>query len=253
MPLTRLRQVQRSLAEPVWLGERARNVVRRQFNRRKRGEFRLEDHVNKVVGWEDFAAQAFGLSVTELAVLEERIWLPEPEVGDDTAWESRKVLLKTLGIVVAAARPETVVETGVERGYSSATWLVNMSRFGAGQLHSIDLPRTDVDDPSEYTGRLVPHELRARWSLTLGPSRKELPTLLQRLGQIDVFLHDADHAYTAQLEEYRTAWPFIRPGGILISDDVDNFAFIEFCEQVGVIPWLLPRWTYGDVVGIARK
>lgn len=253
MGLTNAVQVRRLLSQPAWLGERARKIVRRQLSGRKRNEFRLEDYDDKVVSCEDFAVQAFGLSAAEVAVLEQRIWLPEPEMGDDTLWESRDILLKTIGMVVAAARPKTVVETGVERGYSSATWLVNMARVGTGQLHSVDLPRIDVDDPKTYTGQLVPLELRDEWHLVLGPSRKVLPVLLKRLGSIDVFLHDADHAYVAQLEEYKTVWSFVREGGFLISDDVDNTAFCEFAEQSGSVWWLLPRYTFGDAVGVLRK
>ena len=250
---TRVRGMWRALGEPAWLSERARKIVRRQVNVRKRNRFSLEDYDTQIVSWEEFTAQAFGASAAELAVLEQRIWLPEPEVGDDTPWESREVLLKTVGMVVAAAQPKIVVETGVERGYSSATWLVNMSRVGTGRLHSVDLPRTDVDDRNEYTGHLVPHELRDAWHLVLGPSRQVLPALLKQLGTIDVFLHDADHAYVAQLEEYRTVWPFIRPGGFLISDDVDNSAFVEFSEQAVAASWLLPRPAFGDAVGVLRK
>lgn len=253
MRCPRIRQARRSLGEPAWLGERVRKIVRRQRNERKRSKFRLEDYDDKLVSCEDFAVQAFGLSAAEVVVLEQRIWLPEPEIGDATHWESREVLLRTIGMVVAAASPKVVVETGVERGYSSATWLVNMSRVGTGRLHSIDLPRIDIDDPSAYTGQLVPYELRDVWHLMLGPSRKVLPTVLRQLGTIDVFLHDADHAYVAQLEEYKTVWPFVREGGFLISDDVDNTAFCEFAEQSGSVWWLLPRYTFGDAVGVLRK
>jgi predicted O-methyltransferase YrrM len=253
MRLASLRQLRRALRDHAWFGERTRKIIRRQFNESKRREFCLEDYDDKIVSWEQLAVEAFGLSAVELAALEQRIWLPKPHSEDDGQWESREVLLKTIGVVVAATRPAIVVETGVERGYSSATWLVNMSRVGAGQLHSIDLPRTDVADPKAHTGHLVPPELRDAWNLVFGPSRKALPMLLERLRTIDIFLHDADHAYPAQLEEYRTVWPFIRSGGFLISDDVDNSAFTEFSEETGAVSWLLPRWEFGDAVGVLRK
>jgi predicted O-methyltransferase YrrM len=128
-----------------------------------------------------------------------------------------------------------------------------MARAGTGVLYSIDMPRNGVADPHAYTGQAVPQDLRDDWHLVFGPSRKVLPRLLREVEMIDVFLHDADHAYRAQMEEYHTVWPFLRSGGFLISDDVDNSAFIEFAATTRAASWLLPRPAFGDAVGVLRK
>ena len=45
-----------------------------------------------------------------------------------------------------------------------------------------------------------------RWSLTIGRSQDELPTLLERLGEIDLFVHDSEHSYECMDFEFRAAW-----------------------------------------------
>ena len=60
-----------------------------------------------------------------------------------------------------------------------------------------------------------------------------LPAVLQDVGMIDIFIHDSLHTYDHMLFEYRTAWPHLRPGGILLSDDTDwNRAFPTFAAEV---------------------
>ncbi|MDA7857893.1 class I SAM-dependent methyltransferase [bacterium] len=57
--------------------------------------------------------------------------------------------------------------------------------------------------------------------------------LLQRVGEIDIFIHDSEHTYENMLWEYQTAFPFIKPGGILLSDDIlCSEAFHDFTKKV---------------------
>ena len=50
---------------------------------------------------------------------------------------------------------------------------------------------------------------------------------------IDVFIHDSLHTYDHMLSEYHAAYPRLRPGGLLISDDADwNHAFSQFMREV---------------------
>ena len=147
--------------------------------------------------------------------------------------------------LVRLTRPEVVVETGVCDGFSSRFLLLAMERNGYGTLHSIDLPNQDVPleaaggrqrdvmASGRATGWLVPESLRHRWRLHLGDAKHVLPAVLQDVGMIDIFIHDSLHTYDHMLFEYRTAWPHLRPGGILLSDDTDwNRAFPTFAAEV---------------------
>ncbi len=52
--------------------------------------------------------------------------------------------------------------------------------------------------------------------------------LLDELGTIDVFAHDSHHTGPTMRMEFAAAWPRVRPGGVLLSDDVhENAAFAE--------------------------
>jgi predicted O-methyltransferase YrrM len=180
-------------------------------------------------------------------------WLPAADPDDPlSAWNAREELLRIVGTAVALMRPAVVVETGVALGFTTATVLCAMADAGRGRLYSVDLPALQ-HNPDEPLGMAVPPELRDRWQLELGDSRKKLGPLCARVAPLDVFLHDALHTYSSQLREYRTAWPFIRSGGLLLSDDVDNPAFVEFAAEVGARPHLVAGPSRKDAIGLLRK
>jgi predicted O-methyltransferase YrrM len=206
-----------------------------------------------------FASEAVAVSAT-LRVPEDAhhkamasLWTPERDPAEPLlVWAARKELISLLGALVSLMRPSVVVETGVALGFTTATILAAMRNNERGHLYSVDLPAVQYGHERE-TGSAVPAELRDRWTLVLGRSRKVLPPLLRDVEPVDLFLHDADHAYSAQLHEYRTAWPHLRPGGVLVSDDVGNPAFIEFASEVGARPYLVPGSRSDSVVGLIRK
>lgn len=42
------------------------------------------------------------------------------------------------------------------------------------------------------------------------------------------------------MNEYNVAWPYLREGGLLLSDDViENDAFLDFCDKVGRTPTVI--------------
>lgn len=135
--------------------------------------------------------------------------------------------------ICRALSADVVLETGVAYGVTTAFVLWGLAVNGAGKLVSIDLPPL-ADDGDRYVGFLVPEQLRARWELRRGATRRLLPGLLRKLGRVDVFIHDSLHTYRNLRFELETVWPFLRPGGVLIADDVgDNLAFDEFARKVG--------------------
>ena len=245
------RLVRRALSHPGWVLERGRS--RREQRRRAPAPFSLAEHSASVATEQEAASALLGLPQSEYASISSETWLPSSQAGDRTEWRSRKPLLSLLWMVVRAIKPFVVVETGVEQGYSSAVILAALKANGRGELRSIDLPALDAN-PGEFTGRLVGGPLRDRWRLSLGPSRVELPRLLADLERpVDLFLHDADHSYDSQMREYRTVWPHLRPGGLLISDDIWTSAFTDFASQVERRPLLIARHADSDAIGLLAK
>lgn len=145
--------------------------------------------------------------------------------------------------LVARLLPNSVfVETGVHYGASSAFILKGLEKH-QGCLYSIDLPNVEyvtetgkvhLDSLSEKEtpGFAVPFSLRSNWDLRMGDTRHVLPKLLNEIGSIDVFHHDSEHTYDLMTFEYETVLPYLRSGGLLLSDDADwNNSFKDFCSR----------------------
>jgi hypothetical protein len=243
--------LRRVLMHPSWSVEYARRLTKRG-RVSGNGDFSLDRYREYTMGEEEAVRNVLELGKDDYRRLRGSLWMPDPEAGDETAWSSRVVLLRTIGVAVRALRPDAMIETGVERGYSAAVALAAMRENGSGRLFSVDLPRLEVD-PATFTGRLIPEHLRAGWELSEGPSRQILPKLTARLGEVDIFLHDSDHSYSAQMAEYQIVWPALRRGGLLVSDDVWNSALLDFAREVGEEPVLIPRAGSADAVGLLRR
>lgn len=150
--------------------------------------------------------------------------------------------------MVRERKPETVVETGVHWGVSTAFILQALADNGKGRLYSIDLPNVNLDWLNNQklgrktTGFLVPESLRCNWSLILGDATVELPKLLERLSSIDMFHHDSRHTYEHMMFEFETAFPRLRKGGIIGGDDLNtNSSFVEFCSAHSLKPVFLGK------------
>ena len=148
---------------------------------------------------------------------------------------------------VRLARPGRVVETGVADGRSSRAILAALSANGAGRLTSLDV----ADD----VGGLIEPGLRDRWDLVVLPrtgQRDALRRCLSSLAPVDIFIHDSDHSYGWQSLEYRIGYQALRPGGLLISDDIDaSFAFLDFVSRQAIMS--LACVGSRKVMGVALK
>jgi len=153
---------------------------------------------------------------------------------------AKKILVQYAA--VRAFMPEVIVETGVASGVSSSYLLLALQKNRRGFLHSIELGDPRYLPLGKPPGWIVPEWVKASWDLHIGDSRVLLPQLLQVIGAIDIFIHDSLHTYDQMLWEYRAAYPFIRPGGLLFSDDAAwSPAFPEFCREVGARRWQVLR------------
>ncbi|MCS6806164.1 MAG: class I SAM-dependent methyltransferase [Acidobacteriota bacterium] len=150
---------------------------------------------------------------------------------------------------------ERVVETGVAYGWSSLAFLLSLRRRPAARLISTDLPYAFNQDQS-YVGCVVPPALRAQWQLLCGADREVLPSALAQLRPIDLCHYDSDKSYEGRLWAYQQLWAALRPGGIFISDDVDdNWGFRDFCHCVAQPPLIVrsPATRGVKYVGVLVK
>lgn len=147
---------------------------------------------------------------------------------------------KWIWCCVRIIQPEVMIETGVSHGSSSRIILSAMQRNSKGKLYSIDLPNRDTNKNYNFnttapeTGWMVADSLRERWDLRLGEARELLPAVLEETGKTDIFFHDSDHSYAHMKFEFETVAPYLKPGALLLSDDVHkNTAFEEFVGRSG--------------------
>jgi len=161
-------------------------------------------------------------------------------------------------------QPAKVVETGVARGFTSRFILEALERNGTGHLWSIDYPPPLKRGLREQVGAAVGNGFHDRWSYIRGSSRRRLPGLLSRLGQIDLFVHDSRHTEHNVLFELDRAWAALRPGGALVVDDIDlNWGFNSFPRRYSGHRSLIcsaeplqpdpPRFDGKGLFGIIRK
>ncbi|MEA2213023.1 MAG: hypothetical protein QOF83_2971 [Solirubrobacteraceae bacterium] len=120
--------------------------------------------------------------------------------------------------------PRVVLETGVARGLTTAAVLDALEANEQGRLWSIDLPPLAESELSVETAAAVGSTGRSRWTLVKGSSRRVLPELLPRLGEVDLFIHDSMHTSRNVSFELGAVWPSLAPGGAALVDDVERNA-----------------------------
>lgn len=147
-------------------------------------------------------------------------------------WDDGDVRLALLAWrVTRHLRPGVAVETGVARGLTTRVLLEAMDRNGSGELWSIDLPPLIERGLSAETAVAVTPDLRRRWTLLTGSSRRRLPELLRRLPRVDLFVHDSMHTTRNLRFELESVWPALSPGGAVLIDDVErNRATADFLK-----------------------
>src|SRR5262245_97405 len=165
--------------------------------------------------------------------------------------------------LVRRLRPRTIVQTGVCNGFSSALLALALSRNGGGELNAIDLPHIfNSADPAwtrrghvygviipegRSSGWLVPDSCRDRVHLEIGDAAALLPPLLARLGAIDFFFHDSDHTYDHMAFEFGQAKRVLRPGGLVVADDIAwNASLWDAAEK-----WGVPAYNHAGSMGVA--
>jgi hypothetical protein len=160
-------------------------------------------------------------------------------------------------LAVRALRPETVVETGTFGGLISTFILRGLEDNGTGRLVSLDLPAYEPIEnaidlalpPGKEPGWLVPDELRSRFEVILGDSRRTLPPLLARLGPIDLFVYDSLKTFRHMSFEHRSSWRALRPGGLLFSNNAFVTPAFWWFTRRKRVPFLF----VGGDFGVTRK
>lgn len=155
-------------------------------------------------------------------------------------WNSGSGLQLTMAALIFLTRPKLVVETGTANGASALAIAAAMNAIELGKLISFDIEKSDAI--------LVPSHLRKYIEFVqVDGSKENMRRILSRepikAGRA-IFLHDADHSYLGQKNDYDIAKEF--NFDLIISDDVDtSLAFIDFASTSGVVLYDAPKFIGG--------
>lgn len=206
--------------------------------------------------YRDYRTEFFDGRIVDICVQGDQA-LPE----DESVYDAHRDECAKLYALVRKREPDTVVETGVYHGVSTAAILLALDANGTGSLHSIDAA-TAVDGTDGYYGEyirrqrptcaesgthrlpddrdpgwILPDDLRERWQFMADRPHHALPDLLLEVGPIDLFFHDSLHSVSGMLFEFELAWERLSPGGLLASchvgnnDALETFAAEHGCER----------------------
>ena len=144
--------------------------------------------------------------------------------------------------LVRLATPDSVVESGVASGVSSAFILLALKDNGKGLLHSIDFPVTrsakrGVESwavpQGMSSGWAVPQSLKDGWDLHLGRSENLLKALLKEIGRLDFYCHDSPVDAKHFAFEMKTIGAHLGPGSVVVADNTDWKIFDQTASGLG--------------------
>ena len=234
--------------------ELGRKIIKNIFNRN--GAFRGKEKTNR---W------ASEIAISQEEAIEKIFGIPFQKFSEQFSEDYKNALdiqkrcpikmggAGALELFYAAcefANAKNVVETGVAYGWSSLAALLSLEKRN-GTLYSSDMPYLGQNG-DQYVGCIVPENLKMNWKLFRHADRESLPKVLKETQKIDVVHYDSDKSYEGMKWAYETLFPYVKKGGVFISDDInDNSAFQDFCDQNKIIPTVVA--FEGKFVGVFVK
>lgn len=245
----------RIILQPSFAMELGQKLVNRKVldsGHRKR----LGEYAQYTVGFEEGISRATQATMSEVReVLSERELVRAVIDAQRRATElsipylARAGFVELCYVLCRLLKPDIAVETGVAYGWTSMFILSGLEKNGKGCLHSIDLPALDFGS-RKWSGVMVPDRLKDRWLSHIGPQAKLLPRILSMYSPVDFFHYDSDKTYHGMVTTFRLVWPKLSSCGLLISDDLDNDAFLDFADSEGVHPIVVIKPTDMKRVGM---
>jgi predicted O-methyltransferase YrrM len=145
------------------------------------------------------------------------------------------------------SRPEVVLETGVAAGWSSRAFLAALESNNRGKLYSSDLPYFRIPQPERYVGILVERALRRRWELELEGDQVNLPRLLSRIKQVDLFHYDSDKMWSGRDFAMKLVGEKLAPKSIVIMDDINNDGWFRAYVTSRKLPFVVLEGRFGII------
>ena len=150
-------------------------------------------------------------------------------------------------------KAKNALETGVAHGWSSLAFLLSLKKRDGAMLFSSDMPYAKMNN-EDFVGCVVDPSLKKRWKLLRRPDRQSIPMALNNMDYLDLCHYDSDKSYRGRMWAYPILWEKLRPGGIFISDDInDDLGFKDFSELIGVDPIVVRNTEENKFIGVLLK
>ncbi|MEX2324759.1 MAG: class I SAM-dependent methyltransferase [Nitriliruptoraceae bacterium] len=175
-------------------------------------------------------------------------------VGQSTVRLGGAANLGLLYDVAERVEARRVIETGVAYGWSTLAILLSIAPR-SGHLWSIDLPYPYGGD-RQPVGVAVPDELREQWTLIVGSDRDHVSGAIAEAtsgaGTLDLAHYDSDKTPSGMIATCTALFDALRPGGVLVVDDVgDHLGFKQLCQRLQVPPLVYDH--HGKYQGVIHK
>ena len=167
----------------------------------------------------------------------------EPSLGGGGAYP-------ILYFITRHIEPVNIVETGVAAGFSSYSFLAAIKANRKGHLYSSDFPYFRLRDPEQYIGMVVPEDLRDNWSLYVEGDDRNIPKILEQVGEIGLFHYDSDKTYDGRERAVSMIENRLKEDAVVLMDDIqDNSFFSDYVADNEVEKWWIFEFE-GKYVGM---
>lgn len=114
--------------------------------------------------------------------------------------------------LVRSSKPQVLIETGTNNGYSTLCIIEALRQNGFGYLYTFDTCNFDriIPDTTSYN---------KYYQFILGDSLKEGKKLLNRINNVDFIFLDSSHETQHVINEFKLFYPILKPGGIICFHD----------------------------------
>lgn len=154
---------------------------------------------------------------------------------------------KFYALLTQRLAPDIIVEFGTAFGVSGMFWLTGLERAGKGRLMTYE--------PNAAWAAIARSSLEAisqRFTLTDGTFEEHAAATLQP-GTVGLAFIDAIHTEEFVMGQWAVLKPFMKPGGIVIFDDIDFSDSMRSCwAKVSVLPEVRASLTINPRVGIVE-
>ena len=94
--------------------------------------------------------------------------------------------------------------------------------------------------------------LRNKWHLFIEGDENNLPKILKKIKNIDLFSYDSDKTYAGKLKTFKEVYKYLTENSVVILDDIqDDSFFYDFIQKNNISNWKLFEFQnkYFGVIG----